>query len=259
MDDLDRLAFRMVRTIRNSYPHLIAQGFTLTDLEERLVPFRDARREMSNNGPEAWETTLLRMVSGERGYLSTDADLQLACRQALRLPSPTIALVRPWSATSVSLGPAALVLGLERTSTPRHVDAQELPREAELSTPRSWMHSGASPAHDSSALGLVDATHSLRLATPHAVGSDGKVSDPSPSSPVVSSLKCGCRFCDGRLPDLKRLTFCPHCGINLTVRHCPACSTELDVTWRFCVTCGRGSDVPELPESVTRLSSSGAS
>ncbi|MEP6780495.1 MAG: hypothetical protein ABJC26_11445, partial [Gemmatimonadaceae bacterium] len=55
MDDLDRLAFRLVRTVRSSYPHLMTKEFTLTDLEERLVPFRDARREMSNNGPEAWE------------------------------------------------------------------------------------------------------------------------------------------------------------------------------------------------------------
>ncbi|MBC8089200.1 MAG: hypothetical protein H7Z40_18195, partial [Phycisphaerae bacterium] len=93
MDDLDRLAFRLVRTVRNSYPHLLNQEFMLTDLEERLLPFRDARREMSDTGPEAWEVNVLRMVSGEREYLRTDADLQLACRQALTLPSPTLALV----------------------------------------------------------------------------------------------------------------------------------------------------------------------
>ena len=52
MDDLDRLAFRLVRTVRNSYPQLLEQEFTLTDLEERLLPFRDARREMwTMSGP----------------------------------------------------------------------------------------------------------------------------------------------------------------------------------------------------------------
>ena len=81
------------------------------------------------------------MISGERGYLVTDADLQLACRQALRLPSPTVALVRPWSATTVTLGEAAVHLGIDRVLTP----AQQF---------------------DESALGLAYSAHPLRLATP---------------------------------------------------------------------------------------------
>jgi hypothetical protein len=27
--------------------------------------------------------------------------------------------------------------------------------------------------------------------------------------------------------------------MDLTKRQCPACSTELDANWKFCVTCGR--------------------
>jgi predicted amidophosphoribosyltransferase len=44
------------------------------------------------------------------------------------------------------------------------------------------------------------------------------------------------------------VTFCPYCGENLTVRRCPACSTELEAGWRFCITCGREVDAatPEL-------------
>lgn len=234
MDDLDRLAFRLVRTVRNSYPHLLAQGFTLTDLEERLVPFREARREMSHNGPEAWEITVLRMVSGERGYLCTDADLQLACRQALRSSSPTVALVRPWSATTVTLGDAAVQLGTERA--------------------------GSSPTgeFENTALGLEYDGRALRLATPAVVAGLRTHLEELRATPVAALPKCGCRFCGGKLPDTRKLTFCPHCGVNLTVRHCPACSTELDVTWRFCVTCGRSADVPELPESMARIASSAA-
>lgn len=236
MDDLDRLAFRLVRTVRNSYPHLVAQGFTLTDLEERLVPFRDARREMSNNGPEAWESTLLRMVSGERGYLATDADLQLACRQALRLASPTVALVRPWSATTVTLGHAALALGTAHAPTPARA----------LADSSAYDNSAyATSAYASSALALSHPTQPLRLATPSAQGTVVPAPVEAATTPVVALRQCGCRFCGGKLPDSRKLTFCPHCGINLTVRQCPACSTELDVNWRFCVTCGRGSEVAE--------------
>jgi predicted amidophosphoribosyltransferase len=48
-----------------------------------------------------------------------------------------------------------------------------------------------------------------------------------------------CQYCGGALPEGRRISFCPHCGQNLTIIHCPACSTELEAGWRFCTTCGR--------------------
>jgi hypothetical protein len=50
----------------------------------------------------------------------------------------------------------------------------------------------------------------------------------------------GCRYCGGALPEGRKIVFCPHCGHNLTVQHCPACNAELEVGWNFCITCGRG-------------------
>ena len=49
-----------------------------------------------------------------------------------------------------------------------------------------------------------------------------------------------CRYCSGALPSGRSITYCPHCGQNLTIQHCPACSTELEIGWKFCTTCGRG-------------------
>jgi hypothetical protein len=48
-----------------------------------------------------------------------------------------------------------------------------------------------------------------------------------------------CAFCGGALPDGRRITFCPYCGQNVTVKLCPACSAELEVDWSFCPVCGR--------------------
>ncbi|MHB1223017.1 MAG: zinc ribbon domain-containing protein [Gemmatimonadaceae bacterium] len=62
---------------------------------------------------------------------------------------------------------------------------------------------------------------------------------PSPAPARAGSLHLCCRYCSGALPRDRAATFCPHCGENLTVRHCPACSAELDAAWRFCVSCGR--------------------
>jgi predicted amidophosphoribosyltransferase len=53
-----------------------------------------------------------------------------------------------------------------------------------------------------------------------------------------------CPFCTKPLPEGRAVTFCPHCGQNVTVRHCPACSSEVESGWRHCVTCGREVGAP---------------
>jgi hypothetical protein len=200
LDDLDRLAFRLSRTVRTQHPHLLTQGFTLAELEERLLPFREARREMSDSGADAFERAVLRLIGGERGYLHTEPALQRACAQALAAPSPSLSLVRAWATTSLTLTPPASDHGGE-------------------SKPRV-------------APGVSSITRS-----PDAPG---------------AGRSCGCRFCGNRLPDARRITFCPHCGMDLTKRQCPACSTELDVDWRFCVTCGRSAEIHDVAEPVRR-------
>ena len=192
LDDLDRLAFRLSRTIRTQFPQLLAQGFTLSDLEERLLPYREVRREMADGGADAFETALLRLVAGDRGYLSADPDLQGACRSALAFPSPTLAMVRAWATSTLRL-----------TQTHGAAVSTALPNEHDLFPP---------PSHR-----------------------------PTPSPVVAASAvthRC-CRYCDNKLPQGRAITFCPFCGMDLTKRQCPACSTELDVNWKYCVTCGR--------------------
>jgi hypothetical protein len=199
LDDLDRLAFRLSRTVRTQYPHLLAQGFTLADLEERLLPFREARREMADGGADAFERAVLRLIAGERGYLQTESELRTACTQALASPSPSISLVRAWATTSLTLAKQAATVGTERFGSPPTTDIGERTGEVRAET-----------------------------------------------------KPCGCRYCGNRLPDNRRMTFCPHCGMDMTKRHCPACSTELDVNWRFCVTCGRSADLPDIATPIRR-------
>ena len=45
----------------------------------------------------------------------------------------------------------------------------------------------------------------------------------------------------GALPGGRHISFCPHCGQDLTIAHCPACGSELERGWKFCVICGRGA------------------
>lgn len=199
MDDLDRLAFRVARTVRATYPYLLERGFTLADLEERLAPYSDARRELADGGPSGYETTLLRLLTGERGYLAADAGLQQACRTALQQGSPALSMVRTWARSPLALrsGAFALVGDSSRVAAAAAV-------EHEATRQGSTTPIAAPVAHDAS--------------------------------------HCDCVYCGGGLPSGRTLRYCPHCGLDLTVRQCPACSTELDREWRFCVTCGRQSD-----------------
>ena len=54
---------------------------------------------------------------------------------------------------------------------------------------------------------------------------------------AIGGAQCG--YCGGDLPVGRTVIFCPHCGQNVGVMHCPVCGTELDVGWQFCITCGR--------------------
>jgi hypothetical protein len=59
-------------------------------------------------------------------------------------------------------------------------------------------------------------------------------------APAAANSNSACRYCGGSLPDGRQVLFCPSCGQNLMVQRCPACGTELEIHWRYCITCGRG-------------------
>ncbi len=62
----------------------------------------------------------------------------------------------------------------------------------------------------------------------------------NPTHAPSSTDKGGpCPYCTNALPAGRAVTFCPHCGMNVMVSQCPACSSDVDPTWHFCVTCGR--------------------
>jgi hypothetical protein len=229
MDDLDRLAFRVARTVRTTYPHLLEHGFTLADLEETLAPYAQTRRELAIDGPSGYETTLLRLLSGERGYLATAPEVQEACRQALQSTSPSVSLVRAVASSALTLCSGAFAL-------------------AESGARAAVANTAAAPAAGVPAAGVL-AAGVLAAGVP-AAGAPA-AGAPVAGAPVASSAvapaanrgSCDCPYCGGELPVGRSTRFCPRCGLDLTVRHCPACSTELERQWRFCVTCGREADV----------------
>ena len=78
--------------------------------------------------------------------------------------------------------------------------------------------------------------------SPTSIQRGAPSSTPRASSTASSSNSAAgaCRYCGGTLPDGRRVLFCPSCGQNLMVQRCPACGTELEIHWKYCITCGRG-------------------
>jgi hypothetical protein len=158
--------------------------------------------------------------------------MQGALRSELESPNPDLSLFRAWGTATVSLSSAA-VRALD-SQTPAPVRS---PSTGGVPTRQAEMAGRATLEMPASATVTATMLPTTAVATPPAT-----MTAPSaaPSTPHVNGT--GCRYCGGELPDGREAHFCPHCGQNLSVKQCPACSTELEVEWQFCITCGRQSE-----------------
>ena len=137
----------------------------------------------------------------------------MAATEPYFAPAPPVPAPAPRPAAPVTrLAPSTA----PSTSTP-----------AGTSTGLSGHGSNVSPAGAASARGAITNPPAHLMAS-------------SRRSTTAATLGGRCRYCSGTLPEGRQLTFCPHCGQDLTVQQCPACSTELELGWKFCTTCGRG-------------------
>jgi hypothetical protein len=236
MDELDRMFRRLVHNARAGFPDLLTRSFEVSALYQTLIPYRLNRAELGIDSAEEYEITLMRLLAGTRGLLSGDPDMQAALQAELESPNPDLSVFRAWATASVSINTAA-VRSLDSQSPPavRHPSPPASTRQAEMAG-RATLEvpaSALSPVSSHTARAGGSRTAS-QVATPPS-------SQPAPAPPAAPAHVhgIGCRYCGGELPDGRDAHFCPHCGQNLSIKQCPACSTELEVEWQFCITCGR--------------------
>ena len=319
MDDLDRIYRRLTHNLRTKYPQLLSSSFSAEELYQVIVPYRHNRQELGIDTNQDYEMALMRLLSGERGYLVVDRDVREALTRELESSNPDTSLFRAFNDRMVSVSPDALAVadpgsvrsddariapaamdsrtaGAPRPSAAGGLAAPGAPaRGRGLGIPPSAAASAAIPVagmplppapSPSRAAGSPSAfvppveplaparpAAPVRLAPSNApttsnpaggraigltghgstvpaagsMGVRGGLSNSpgmdmaSPRRSITASAVGGrCRYCSGTLPDGRQITFCPHCGQDLTVQQCPACSTELELGWKFCTTCGRG-------------------
>lgn len=257
MDELDRLYRLLVDTIKAQHPELLTRPFEVADIYQSILPYRLHRRALGMDTNSDYEMTLLRLLSGERGYIIGDDDMQDAVRRELASPNPDPGAFRPYAQSHVALAADALRRLEHGGAAAGAASGRGVPTPAATPTvpPRAAAPmSGGAPsfAPPRAPAAPAPAARPIPTAAPPAPAAPAPmrspVTNPSlqqtmsapPRSTTAEALGGRCRYCSGALPAGRRLTFCPHCGQNLTVQHCPACNTELEVGWKFCTTCGRG-------------------
>ena len=209
-DELDRLFERLVQALAEE--SRLAVPFPAAEVYERLVPYRSNRSRIKVATHQDYEMTVLRLLAGERGYVRLEPDdVREAMRREVAEPNPDTAYFRNFPDAR------AMVNG----------------RSAE----RVLLGEGA-------------------YAPPLTVESGGGVDDPvdytseNPIPPVVIPLAARrdvpagnqCAYCGGMLPTNRKVNFCPHCGQPPSGDlKCPACGSEVDVGWTYCLSCGRAT------------------
>jgi len=241
MDSVDRMYRHLVRTIRSRFPQYLTQPFTVTELQSTILPYRLHRRELGLETNDEYEITLTELLSGARDYLVVGDQMRDVLRGELGSVNPDPSTYKRFANTNVTLSPTALrglEVGPDDDSAPLRtpVPIQEPPRVPAEQPP---MPAATPPIQPRVTTGRE--SRPANAAAPNSEGSRTPVTTTSPTGvrSVVPQPGERCRSCNEALPPGRAITFCPHCGQNLTTMHCPACGAELELGWKFCPSCGR--------------------
>jgi hypothetical protein len=236
MDEMDRMFRRLVHNVRAGFPDLLTRSFEVSSLYQTLIPYRLNRTELGIDSSEEYELALMRLLAGTRGLLNGDPDMQTAIQSELDSPNPDLSIFRAWATASISINTNAVrALDSQSTSAIRTPTAALSTRQAAMAglPTLEVATSGGMPASSP-----VPSSAS-RMAAPVATPPEPAPAVAQPVAATSNGHGPGCRYCGSELPDGRDAHFCPHCGQNLSVKQCPACSTELEAEWQFCITCGR--------------------
>lgn len=231
-DELDRLFTKLVANLAELDPSRLHRPFPISELYESLVPYRTHRKILGIESGEDYEMVVLRLLSGERGYASIEpADVRQTLAREAASVNPDTGLFRRFTGAKVHLDPDRVSDALRGAVPEAEAEPVVTEEEAvEATPPLPPMEPETDSAAEAQAL------------LPFVLDEE----EEEPEEPVVARpreipahVSAPCAYCGGDLPVGRAVLFCPHCGQNVGVVHCPTCGSELDVGWRFCITCGQ--------------------
>jgi hypothetical protein len=225
VDALDLLFRRLVLAAQAA--GALERPLDVGELLDKFIPYKSVRRDGKLDTNDDYLHVVMRLVAGERELLFGDDLMQDDLRSELASTNPDLALLRTYVNAKVRLSSAATQRVLAGDT------------DIDLRPPTPVVNVVVTP--EIPALAVV--AHPEQLAT----DVDASAAEP-PSAPRVSSSSPAtvtepdeCPYCAQALPGGRAVRYCPSCGINLRIRRCPGCSTEIESEWKFCVTCGRSA------------------
>jgi hypothetical protein len=216
-DDLDRLFERLVSVLAEDAPGRLAVPFPAAEVYERLVPYRSNRSILRVATHQDYEMAVLRLLTGERGYASLEpAEVRDALQREATESNPDTALFRQFPEAILSLNRLAAERFLrgDRAYAPPAPPPPESAEAAEKEEEEEEEGVGKGAPLAGAAFELAEQSESPRQ----------------------------CPYCGETLPGSRKVNFCPQCGQPPSGElRCPACGVEVDVGWRYCVSCGRAT------------------
>ena len=243
-DELERLFRALVLRVRDLRPENLTRSFEVADILRTFVPYRATRVEVGVETAEDYEVVILRLLSGERGLVFADEVMQDDLRRELDSGNPDLRALQAYGTVKVTLAQHAMRQILESAPVlpvANVATAPSVPIAPRADAPAPALHALQSQLPPTLAdLGEAIGSASDARARHSFQARGARIPDPTAES-MPRAARPGCRFCGQALPEGREVTFCPQCGQNLKVRRCPGCSAEMELAWKFCVTCGRAA------------------
>jgi hypothetical protein len=229
-DELDRLFECLVEALAQDAR--LAVPFPAADLYERLVPYRSNRSRLRVATHQDYEMAVLRLLAGERGFVQLDpADIREGMQREVSATNPDPGFFRNFPEARVMINRFAAERVLRSEQAAYAPPSPEAEPEAEEEEPISWTSENPLPPV---------------MLTSEEKALERDAFDPSPAfelaEPEDAATTGQCPYCGGSLPANRKVNFCPHCGQPPSGElKCPACGSEVDVGWGYCIGCGRAT------------------
>ena len=245
MDELTRFARRLVEQLTASREG-VHRAVPIGQIREKILPYRTHRRALMLESVEDYETVLLRLVAGERGFVRTlPPAAAKRCQDELAGANPDLSVLDELADSTIqitSLAAAQIVGDDDEIATapaaPRDDSPPVIASEAKQSRRTAEIPSAAARPQGDKVQYRRTAESAVTLSE-----AKGQVSPaaPAPSAaarPQGDNAQPECRHCHHVMPAGRTVVFCPWCGGRLIPFTCARCQTELDSEWRHCITCG---------------------
>ena len=235
MDDLDRLFQYLVNHLAQDAPQYLDRPFQVSELYQRLIPYRYHRDGMGFGSADDYEAAMLRLLAGERNYATVEPeDAQKAMAAEAQMPHPSHGTFREFAAATVTLQQDAVrrFMRSDRSYAPPPV-ARPAPQDF---APPPFAEPEAAPVAPPPPPEPAAAPPPSPPPEPATAPRSGFVFEP------VEPADLGCSGCGEELPADREVRFCPFCGLRIGAVGCRQCGEPIEPEWRYCLACGTRAD-----------------